>query len=198
MVAVIRVCFLTDYPITQRTSAALGDTNGVSPIFQAIGGNPDARQWCMGSIPTAQNHCLSSNQPAGCFMKQDSIEAGRFSDQGKGLGTVTPEMVRRRARQIAVINGREENQVLDSDFEQALRELQGEERLNPVPSAEERLPESKRWDPVGGSEGRKAPTMQAADEQTFAEKLVEEGVADAEQNQALEGAQESRRRDESP
>jgi hypothetical protein len=40
--------------------------------------------------------------------------------------------------------------------------------------------------------------MQAADEQTFAEKLVEEGVADAEQNQALEGAQESRRRDESP
>ena len=39
MVAVVRVCFLTDYPITQRTSAALGDTNGVSPIFQAIGGN---------------------------------------------------------------------------------------------------------------------------------------------------------------
>jgi hypothetical protein len=131
-------------------------------------------------------------------MKQDSLEEGRFSDHGKGLGTVTREMVQHRARQIAITNGREENQLLDSDFERALRELLGEERLNPIPSAEERLPESERWDPVGGSSGHKAPTVKAPDEQTFAEKLVEEGVADAEEDQALEGTRESQRRDASP
>ena len=68
-------------------------------------------------------------------MKQNRIEEGRLSEKGRGLGTVTEKMVRKRARELAVINGRNENQVLDSDLEQARRELTGEEGLVPKPTA---------------------------------------------------------------
>ena len=128
-------------------------------------------------------------------MKQNQIKEGRFSDHGQGLGTVTREMIRHRAREIAVINGRKEKQVLDADVEQARRELQGQERLNPLPTAAENLPESKRWDPVPGTMGRKAQALPVPDEQTFAEKLVEEGIADAEHDQQVEATRDSLRQD---
>ena len=152
-------------------------------------------QGCMGLNPTNLNDCLSALGRQVKHMKHDPNEEGRFSDHGRGLGTVTPSVVYQRAREIAVINGRGKHQILDSDIAEARRELLGEERLTPTPTAAESLPESKRWDPVGGSVGRKAPTVRAADEQTFAETLLEEGLADAEQDQALEGVRESRRRD---
>ena len=128
-------------------------------------------------------------------MKQNQIEEGRFSDRGEGLGTVTKEMVMKRAREIAVINGRSQNNVLDSDIEEALRELQGEDELNPPLTAAESIPEDERWDPVKGSEGTQAPTVPAPDEQTFAEKLVDEGVADAEHDQEIQATRDEARRD---
>src|SRR6185436_7676757 len=60
-----------------------------------------------------------------CLMKQDDIEAGKISRHAQGLGTVTWDMVRARAREIAIINGRTPRTVLPSDFEQARRELTG-------------------------------------------------------------------------
>jgi hypothetical protein len=131
-------------------------------------------------------------------MKQDQIEEGRFSKSGEGLGTVTKRMLRKRAAEIAVINGRDSKHVLDSDIEQARRELQGEERLYPLSTAEEKLPESKRWEPVPGTPGRKRQIVSAADEQTYEEKLVEEGVADAEHDQQVASARESIRQDTQP
>src|SRR5262245_49127559 len=127
-------------------------------------------------------------------MKRNQMDQGRVSERGKGLGTVTERMVRNRAQEIAMIAGRDRNQVLDSDLEQARRDLSGEETLNPNPTAEENLPVSERWDPVPGSPGHKAPTVPASDEQTVPEELVEEGVSDAEFEQELEAARENRRR----
>ena len=99
-----------------------------------------------------------------------------------------------RARQIAVINGRTEKGVMDTDIAEARRELQGEDEINPPLSAEDRLPEDKRWDPVPASEGEQAPTIAAPDEQTFAEKLYDEGVADAEMDQEIEATRAELRR----
>ena len=104
-------------------------------------------------------------------------------------------MVRRRAAELALINGRSPHQILDSDLEEARKELTGEERLVPAPTAAEQLPEESRWEEVPESVGHQAPTVPAPDEQTFAEKLVEEGVEDAEQEQMIEGVRESERRD---
>ncbi len=131
-------------------------------------------------------------------MKQNQIEEGRFSQHARGLGTVTEEMVRRRARELAVISGRAPDQVLDFDLDQARRELTGEERLVPEPSAAEQLPEGDRWESVAESVGHKPPTVPASDEQTFAEKLVEEGVEDAEQDQMVRATRESLRREKLP
>ena len=129
-------------------------------------------------------------------MKQNQIEEGRRSDRGKGLGTVTQEMVLKRAREIAVINGRSQNNVLDSDLDQAQRELEGEDEINPPLTAEERVPEDKRWDPVPGSEGHKTPVVPAPDEQSSAEKLYDEGVADAEHDQELKATRDAARKDQ--
>jgi hypothetical protein len=128
-------------------------------------------------------------------MKQNRIEEGRVSDRGEGLGTVTRDMVLKRAKEIAVINGRSQNNVLDSDLDQAYRELQGEDEMKPTPTAAENIPEEERWDPIGGSTGTKAPTVPAPDEQTVAEKLFDEGVADAEHDQEIEATRNEARRD---
>jgi hypothetical protein len=126
-------------------------------------------------------------------MKESNIEEGRFTAQGHGLGTVTREMVQKRARELALISGRE--QVLDSDFQQAKRELTREDDLPPEPDAEEKLPEDSRWEPVLESVGKEAPKVPPFDEQTFAEKLVEEGVEDAEHDQMTRATRESLRRE---
>lgn len=126
-------------------------------------------------------------------MKQDQIEEGRISDHSKGLGTVTREMVEQRAREIAIINGRPADHVSPIDYSQAKRELMGQNFVKP---AEDEIPENERWDPVHGSHGEKAIDVAAHDEQSDAEKLVEEGMAEAEHERMLEGTRESLRRGE--
>jgi len=129
-------------------------------------------------------------------MRKERTEQGKFTEHGHGIGTVTEAMVHQRAREIAVINGRTKNEVIEADIEQARRELTGDEGLVPEPTPAETLPEDQRWDPVPGSEGKEAPTSAAPDEQTFAAELVEEGVEEAEHDQMTEAERESRRREE--
>jgi hypothetical protein len=128
-------------------------------------------------------------------MKERKISEGRLSQKGHGLGTVTEAMVQRRAEELAVINGRTAQNVLSSDVEQARRELMGQTGPEGEASASEQLPEESRWQPVAESTGKKAPTVPASDEQTFAEKLVEEGVEEAEHDQMNEATRASLERD---
>lgn len=114
---------------------------------------------------------------------------------GHGLGTVTRDMIYQRAREIALVNGRAETQMLDADVRQALRELTREFPNVPDPNREEAAPESARWDPVHGSEGRKTEPSPPPDEQTFAERLVQEGIEDAEHDQMVKATRESIRRE---
>lgn len=129
-------------------------------------------------------------------MKQNQTDQGRFSINGRGLGTVTEQMIRDRAVELAEINGRSGQNVLDSDLDQARRELRGEELLSPESVTAENIPEDERWNDNPGSTGTQAETIPASDEQTFAEKLVEEGVEDAEHDQEIQATRASRRRDE--
>jgi len=127
-------------------------------------------------------------------MKKNQMDEGRFSANARGLGTVTREMVLKRAREIAEINGRP-GHVLDSDFQEAHRELTTEDMDQPKPALEELLPEDKRWMEVPETEGKKVEGVPAADEQTFAEKLVEEGMEDAEHDQMTRATREAARKD---
>jgi hypothetical protein len=126
---------------------------------------------------------------------KDDMDKGRISEHSRGLGTVTREMVLKRASEIAIINGRSAGQIMDSDFKQAQRELTGGREVLEEPEAPRRRSQDDSRETVRGTQGRREPTVAAHDEQTVAEKLVEQGVSDAEHDQMVEGTRESIRRE---
>ena len=123
-----------------------------------------------------------------------------MTENSAGLGTVTRKMVRERAIELAVINGRSAQDVSKSDWEQAKRELTGEPDTDPNEEALESAPESERWDPVPGSTGHKVPVAPSADEddegRSDNERLVDEGIAGAEHDQTLQASREAEKKDE--
>jgi hypothetical protein len=128
-------------------------------------------------------------------MRNDEIEEGRIAEHARGLGTVTREMVVKRARELAMINGRSPDQMLQSDFDQAKRELTGRSEVQEEPESPRPRSHAELRETVRGSHGHRAKTIAAHDEQTDPERLVEEGVQDAEHDQMVEGTRESLRRE---
>jgi hypothetical protein len=125
-------------------------------------------------------------------MKTNPLKEGVLTENSAGIGTVTRKMVRERAVELAVINGRSAQDVSKSDLEQARRELTGEPDVDPKEAILESAPESERWDPLPGSTGKKTPAAASEDEDAEGrsdnERLVEEGVAGAEHDQMRQAA----------
>ena len=128
------------------------------------------------------------------------LKEGALTENSAGIGTVTREMVRERAVELALINGRTALEVSQSDWEQAKRELTGEPDTDPKEAVLESAPESERWDPVHGSTGHKVPVASSEDEddegRSDSERLVEEGIAEAEHDQRLQAARTQRQEEE--
>jgi hypothetical protein len=120
-------------------------------------------------------------------MNRNPLKQGLLTENSAGIGTVTRKMVRERAVELAVINGRSTLDVSKSDLEQAKRELAGEPDMDPKEAVLESAPESERWDPVPGSTGHKVPAAPSADEddegRSDNERLVAEGIEGAEHDQ---------------
>jgi hypothetical protein len=129
-------------------------------------------------------------------MNTNPLKQGALTENSSGLGTVTRKMVRERAVELAVINGRPFQEVSKSDWEQAKRELTGEPDADADPNEAtlEAAPESERWDPVPGSTGHKVPAAPSADEDSEGrsdnERLTEEGIAGAEHDQMIQAAKD--------
>lgn len=128
------------------------------------------------------------------------LKEGALTENSAGIGTVTRGMVRERAVELALINGRTALEVSKSDWEQAKRELTGEPDTDPKEAVLESAPESERWDPVHGSTGHKVPVASSEDEddegRSDSERLVEEGIAEAEHDQRLQAARTQRQEEE--
>jgi hypothetical protein len=126
---------------------------------------------------------VGNDQP----MKTNPLKEGALTENSVGIGTVTRIMVRERAVELAAMNGRSAQDVSKSDWEQAKQELTGEPDMDPKEAVLESAPESERWDPVPGSQGRKVPMAPSADEddegRSDNERLVEEGIAGEEHDQ---------------
>lgn len=115
-----------------------------------------------------------------------SLSRGIISDHFSGVGTVTPEMVRQRAREIAIINGRPTNHCTKQDLLEAQRELTG---ASPATDGEDDIIiNTTSWGEEPGSAGHSVEREEAADEQTLAEELVEQGINEAEHDQMVEAA----------
>jgi hypothetical protein len=131
-------------------------------------------------------------------MRKANVIRGRIQEGGKGFGTPDQEMLRRRAIEIALTNGRRSDEVSETDFEQAREEFFAAQNA-PMNAAEDEEQEhvNSRDAILGVSPGRAARVKQATDEQTLPAGLVEEGVEEAVHDQMVEGNKLSRRRDNS-
>jgi len=132
-------------------------------------------------------------------MKNNLLGEGALIENSAGIGTVTRGMVRERAVELALINGRGAHDASKTDWDQAKRELTGEPDADPNDAVLESAPESERWDPVGGSIGHKVAVVSSDDEdeegRSNSERLVEEGVQEAEHDQMLQAAKAQRQDD---
>jgi len=125
-------------------------------------------------------------------MKRNPLNKGVFTNNSAEVGPVTPEMVQARARELALIAGREPAAFTPADYERAQRELSGGSDLDRQDAILEALPETKRWDPVPGSEGHQAREAPSEDEdeegRSETEQLVDEGAEEAERDRMLQAA----------
>ena len=116
-----------------------------------------------------------------------------------GVGTVTRKMVRERAVELALINGRSAQDASVSDWEQAKRELTGQPEMDPKEAALESAPESERWDPLPGFDGQIVPVTSVDEEdeegRSLGERLIAEGVQEAEHDQMLQAAKAAQKDD---
>ena len=133
-------------------------------------------------------------------MKTDLSQEAALIINSTGIGTVTRKMVRERATELALINGRSVQDVSVADWEQAKRELTGEPDLDPKEALLEAAPESERWDPLPGSTGHIIPVAsidgEDDDGRSVGEKLIDEGVQEAEHDQMLQAARASEKKDQ--
>jgi hypothetical protein len=134
-------------------------------------------------------------------MRKNPLNKGIIMENAAGIGTVTSEMVEARARELAVINGRPSAKPSEADYEQAKRELTGEEETDSQEeSREESLPESDGWDSVPGSTGRQAVESLGEDEdaegRSESAQMFEEGIMEAEHDQMLRVAEVDEKSDE--
>ncbi|MBC8096581.1 MAG: hypothetical protein H7Y43_12295 [Akkermansiaceae bacterium] len=132
-------------------------------------------------------------------MKTNPLKDGRLTEHSAGLGAVTRKLVRERAAELAVINGRSAHEASKSDWEEAKRELTGVPDTDSQEAVLESAPESERWNPVPGSPGHKVPAAPSEDEdeegRSDNERLVEEGVASAEHDQMLRATRAAAKKD---
>jgi hypothetical protein len=119
-------------------------------------------------------------------MKEPKFRQGKISQHFTGLGTVTPEMVQQRAREIARINGRDPETYNEDDWQAAKLELTG--AAGDTEEFQDEIRGGRNWDETPGTSGHKAPVRTPSDEQTFAERLAREGVEEANHDQMLQGS----------
>ena len=129
-------------------------------------------------------------------MNNNPLNRGILTANFVGVGLVSRELLHARTRELALIAGREIPHVTHADYAQAKRELTGESDPDRQDAMIEGFPESKRWDPVPGSEGRQVADSPSEDEdaegRSETAQLVAAGVNEAEHDQMLQAAEETR------
>ena len=113
---------------------------------------------------------------------------GKIAIRGTGIGGITDDEIMNRATELASINGRANKGVTDDDLRQAREELLGQS-----------LPASTDEDSEGSGSlsrdpsdppsltGRQIPDREGPDDEQVTERLVMEGVEEANHEQMLQG-----------
>jgi hypothetical protein len=125
-----------------------------------------------------------------------------IAKDGLGVGPLTREKVRVRARALASSEGRTPTEVLQTDYEQAKRELTGKSGLAQQEAMLDLLPETALAVQATNTTRRQMPEVHNEDEdderQSENAQLAVKGIAAAGHNQILQSARtiKPRERDE--
>jgi hypothetical protein len=96
--------------------------------------------------------------------------------------------VEKRAREIALIAERDPDEFTDADWEQARRELLGNQPAGAPEETNENAEVVEEWNVVASSTGHRAPRIE--DEENLGEKLVTDGIEEAAHDQMVEARKE--------
>ena len=108
---------------------------------------------------------------------EEACSKGKSVVEGEGVGTVTPQMIEERAREIPRSDGRAQPNDLDRGSQKrSTREEPGRD-----------------WQMPFVSTGEKAPTVRREDNENIPEKLVREGVEEADHDQRLSSSYAARK-----
>ena len=123
--------------------------------------------------------------------------AAKITVHGNGLGAPSPDQVKQRAREIAMIDERNPDEFTEGDWEQAHRELIGVQSAT-APEENERTAEVvDEWDMVAGDTGHHALRAADGEDKNLGEQLVDDGLEEATHDQMLEARIEERKEEES-
>lgn len=133
-------------------------------------------------------------------METSPLPLGALTENGLGIGAVSRRMIRGRAAELAVINGRLASELTKADWDQAKLELGVVSGGLPQQTQLDAAPESDRWNPVPGSSGRQAPESPDEDSddegQNQEARLFAQGVDEAAHDQMLQSARSVKKPDE--
>ena len=117
-------------------------------------------------------------------------------EDSAGSGKMSRKLMRERAVEVAISQGRTAQDVSKSDWEQAKRDLQIEPDTDESERAQESVAESEGWAMVMGSTGHKVHVPSGDDEddegRSDVERLVVEGVRDAGRERREEADREAK------
>ena len=111
--------------------------------------------------------------------------SGKILRRSEGIGTVTSQMIEELARELARSDGRA--QPNDLDRTRAREELTGATSGSEKPPTREEP--GRDWAMPLVSTGEKAPTVRPEDDEKISEKLVQEGIEEADHDQRLSSEQ---------
>jgi hypothetical protein len=113
---------------------------------------------------------------------------GKISMHGDGMGAPTPELVEKRAREIALINERNPDEFTDGDWERARQELLGVATNGAPEDTAASSETTEGWSAVASDTGRRAPRAGVDDDEMLGEQLVAGGVEEAAHDSMVEAA----------
>src|ERR1043166_2152981 len=120
-------------------------------------------------------------------MNENSHPGSRkISVHGAGIAPPSPELVERRAREIAMIDERDPDEFTDGDWDQAHRELLGLGSTVAPEETEQSAEVVEEWNVVAPYGGHRAPRAGLEDDENLGEQLVCDGLEEAAHDQMLE------------
>ena len=113
---------------------------------------------------------------------------GKISTHGDGMGAPTPELVEKRAREIALIDERNPDEFTDADWEEARAELMGVRTGAAPEETPENAEATEEWEVVSSNTGHRTPKMGEGADEMLGEQLVAGGVEEATHDSMVEAA----------